>query len=162
MAWHPHHDILALAHDDNQVYIYEKARDSTVWSCKVLAHALMKDVTCLAWKSKTVGLLAVGCADGGVCVWTVPALPQSTDQQPMYHPTATMRHLTYQDSQGVSSLAWDPTPGSHLLAVVSAHSSTLVIHDILLDRTIPLKRYGKGSVLLRWSPNGQWLFEGGA
>jgi WD40 repeat protein len=154
--------MLALAHDDNQIYIYRKTRDSTSWSCKVLAHALMKDITCLAWKSKAEGLLAVGCANGGVCVWTLPALPQVADQKLMYHPTAIMRHLIYQDRQDASSLTWDPTPGSHLLAVASAHSSTLVIHDILLDRTIPLKRYGKGSVLLRWSPSGRWLFEGGA
>lgn len=162
MAWHPHVDMLALAHDDNQVYIYQKSSDSISWSCKVLAHDLMKDITCIAWKSKAEGLLAVGCANGSVCVWTIPAVPQVADQQPTYHPTATMRHLTYKERHDVSSLTWDPTPGSHLLAVTSVHSSVLAIHDLLLDRTIPLKRYGKGTVLLRWSPNGQWLFEGGA
>ncbi|KAI8643274.1 WD40-repeat-containing domain protein [Parasitella parasitica] len=157
VAWHPHKEILAVAHQDDQVYLYEK-KDS-MWTCLVLSHSKMTQITCLEWKSKACGTLAVACKDG-VCVWT---LEQTiAEKQPRYHPSASMRYLTYPGQEYISSLAWDPTPGSHLLAVVSAFSNTLVIHDLLLNRTIPLKRYGSGNILLRWSPNGVWLFEGGS
>ncbi|KAL7334012.1 hypothetical protein PS15p_202843 [Mucor circinelloides] len=157
IAWHPHQEILAVAHDDNQVYIYEKKENA--WTCLVLSHPKMKQITCLEWKSKASGVLAVACKDG-VCVWTLEKT--SAEQQPRFHPAATMRHLSYPSQENISSLAWDPTPGSHLLAVVSAVSSTLVIYDLLLNRTIPLKRIGSGNIIVRWSPNGEWLFQGGS
>lgn len=157
IAWHPHQEILAVAHEDDQVYIYEKK--DTAWTCLVLSHSKMEQITSLEWKSKASGTLAIACKDG-VCVWTLEKT--TAEKQPRYHPSASMRYLTHPGQEYISSLAWDPTPGSHLLAAVSAVSSTLVIHDLLLNRTIPLKRYGSGNILLRWSPNGEWLFEGGS
>lgn len=157
IAWHPHLEIIALAAKDNQVYIYEKTESD--WTCQVLRHDKMKQITCLEWKQRSSGTLAVGC-EVGVCVWTIQKA--SGEKQPQFHPLATMRYFSHADQAYVSALAWDPTPGSHLLAVVSALSNTLVVHDLLLNKTIPLKRYGKGNVLLRWSPNGEWLFEGGS
>lgn len=158
MAWHPHLEILVVAHKDNNVYIYEKKEQ--IWTCQVICHEKMKDITCISWKMRASGALAVGCKQG-VCVWTI----QRTDyneSKPRYHPNAMMRYLQFTGQSYISSLAWDPTPASHLLAVVSAVSNTIVIHDMLLDKAIPLKRYGKGNILLRWSPNGEWLFEGGS
>ncbi|KAI7901910.1 WD40-repeat-containing domain protein [Cokeromyces recurvatus] len=157
IAWHPHQDILAVAYKDDQVYIYEKKNSK--WTCQVLSHMKMKDITCLEWKPKASGLLAVGCKEG-VCVWTVEKVIEE-DEEPHKHPSATMTYLSYPKHDYISAIAWDPTPGSHLLAVASAVTSTLVIYDLLLNRTIPLKRYGKGDILLRWSPSGEWLFEGG-
>lgn len=157
IAWHPHQEILAVAHEDDQVYIYEKK--DAAWTCLVLSHSKMEQITSLEWKSKASGTLAIACKDG-VCVWTLEKT--AAEKQPRYHPSASMRYLTHPGQEYISSLAWDPTPGSHLLAAVSAVSSTLVIHDLLLNRTIPLKRYGSGNILLRWSPNGEWLFEGGS
>lgn len=159
ISWHPHLEVIAVAAQDNQVYIYEKTSEG--WTCQVLRHEKMSQITCLEWKPKSSGTLAVGCKDG-VCVWKVPRTdaPQAHAQ---FHPLAKMQYFSHAEQQSfVSSLAWDPTPGSHLLAVVSALSNTLIIHDLLLNRTIPLKRYGKGNVLLRWSPSGEWLFEGGS
>ncbi|CEP13604.1 hypothetical protein [Parasitella parasitica] len=158
VSWHPHREILAVAHQDNQVYLYERKEDG-VWTCLVLSHLKMKQITCLEWKSKACGTLAVACKDG-VCIWTLEQAVAET--QPRHHPAASMRYFTHPGQEYISSLAWDPTPGSHLLAVVSAVSNTLVIYDLLLNRTIPLKRYGSGNILLRWSPNGEWLFEGGS
>ncbi|CAO3645300.1 unnamed protein product [Mucor hiemalis] len=161
LAWHPHLDIVAVAHKDNGgVYVYEKQDD--IWTCQVLFHEKMKSITCLEWKLRSSGTLAVGCKEG-VCVWNLERNHSATiDSKPRYHPHAYMKYLTYPHQDYISSLTWDPTPGSHLLAVVSAVSNVLVIHDTLLDRTIPLKRYGKGNILLRWSPSGEWLFEGGS
>ncbi|RCI02098.1 hypothetical protein CU098_006913 [Rhizopus stolonifer] len=157
MAWHPHQDILAIVDKHDDVYIYEK--HDTVWTCQVLRDIQMKDVTALEWKHRSAGTLAVGCKQG-VCVWTIPRV--ATDQEPQFHPSASMVYLSYQGHDHVSSLAWDPTPGSHLLAVGSAVSNALVIYDMLLKRTHVLKRYGHGCIMLRWSPNGEWLFEGGS
>lgn len=158
MAWHPHLDILAVAHKDNNVYVYEKKEDT--WSCLVLSHEKMQDITCMAWKKRASGTLAVGCQEG-VCVWSIQPT-EYNESKPKYHPKAVMRYLQFKGQSYISSLAWDPTPASHLLAVVSAITNTVVIHDMLLDRAIPLKRYGKGNILLRWSPSGEWLFEGGS
>ncbi|KAL9544326.1 hypothetical protein MBANPS3_007683 [Mucor bainieri] len=160
IAWHHHLDMLAVAHDDNQVYIYDKTQTGDAWTCLVLSHPRMTQITCLEWKAKASGTLAVGCKDG-VCVWTLE--PTScADQQPRFHPAATMRFLSHPGEEDISSLAWDPTPGSHLLAAVSAVSSTLVIYDVLLNRTTPLKRLGSGNIIVRWSPDGEWLFQGGS
>ncbi|KAI8086934.1 WD40-repeat-containing domain protein [Gilbertella persicaria] len=138
MAWHPHQDILAIVDKHDDVYIYEK--HDTVWTCQVLRDIQMKDVTALEWKHRSAGTLAVGCKQG-VCVWTIPRV--ATDQEPQFHPSASMVYF-------------------HLLAVGSAVSNALVIYDMLLKRTHVLKRYGHGCIMLRWSPNGEWLFEGGS
>ncbi|CAO3630163.1 unnamed protein product [Mucor fragilis] len=160
IAWHPHQETLAVAHDDNQVYIYEKKQQEDAWTCLVLSHPKMKQITCLEWKSKASGTLAIACKDG-VCVWTLEKTA-CAEQQPRFHPAATMRFMSHPGEENISSLAWDPTPASHLLAVVSAVSSTLVIYDLLLNRTTPLKRLGSGNIIVRWSPNGEWLFQGGS
>ncbi|KAI8987658.1 WD40-repeat-containing domain protein [Mycotypha africana] len=164
LAWHPHQDRLAVGHGDNQVYVYEKL-DNNLWICQVLSHQKMQHIRCMEWKRNAGGTLAVGCKEG-VCVWKLPKTT-ADDQQPKqtirYHPSATMRYLTYHNQSYISSIAWDPTPGSQLLATVSATSSTLVVHDLLLNRTIPLKRYGRGgNHILQWSPSGEWLFVGGS
>ena len=154
----PHLDMMAVAHHDHHVYIYEKKE--TEWHCQVIAHQHMKDITCMEWKNKASGLLAVGCQQG-VCVWTLER-NEFTSKRPRFHPLASMQYLQYPGHDSISSLTWDPTPASYLLAVASAVSSTLVIHDVQLNQTVPLKRFGKGNILLRWSPNGEFLFEGGS
>ncbi|KAI8994609.1 hypothetical protein BDB01DRAFT_773394 [Pilobolus umbonatus] len=159
IAWHPQRDLIAVG-SNNVVFIYEKV--DLKWRCCILNDTHMQHITCLEWKFRSAATLAVGCKKG-VCVWTLgsnSSLP--VDEQPKLHSDATMRYLAYPDQDYISSLAWDPTPGSHLLAVVSATSNILVIHDILLNETKALKRYGKGSIILKWSHNGEWLFEGGA
>lgn len=118
----------------------------------------MKDIRCIQWKTKATGTLAVGC-HSGVCVWTVDSYTHDSDSI-RRHPSASFKFFEYKEC--VTSLAWDPSPGSQLLAVASSASSTLAIHDIVLDRTISLKRHGKGNTLLRWSLDGKWLYVGGA
>lgn len=160
MSWHPHFNMLAVGHKDNRVYIYELQQDT--WTCQVLAHPKMQQITCLEWKSKTSGILAVGC-QSGVCIWNLKEKSESTSSTPRYHPHAFMEnHIDQIDH--ISSVSWDPTPGSHLLAIVSikSHQSALYIHDFLLERTTALKRVGSGNILVKWSPNGEFLFQGGS
>ncbi|KAI8373708.1 WD40-repeat-containing domain protein [Blakeslea trispora] len=154
IVWHPHLDILAVADRENHVLVYEKK--GHVWSCHRLEHALMKDITALEWKQRSAGTLAVACKQG-VCVWTVPRV-ETVDSQPYLHPSATMTYLTYAGHDDISAIAWDNTPGHHALAVGSANSNAVVVFDLLLQRTNVLKRYGHGTLLLRWSPDGDWLY----
>ncbi|CAO3676631.1 unnamed protein product [Rhizopus stolonifer] len=156
IAWHPHKEVLAIATNTDDVYLYTKK--DTKWNCQVLSHKKMKDIRCIQWKTKATGTLAVGC-HSGVCVWTVDSYTHDSDSI-RHHPSASSKFFEYEEC--VTSLAWDPSPGSQLLAVASSASSTLAIQDIVLDRTISLKRHGKGNTLLRWSLDGKWLYVGGA
>ncbi|KAF7721860.1 hypothetical protein EC973_004068 [Apophysomyces ossiformis] len=166
-----------MAHKDNCVYVYKL--EGSVWVCKVLKHKFMLDITCLEWKQRAGGTLAVGCRKG-VCVWNIHSSMENTSNQhetdatervsalitsqtmkqpsPRYHPNAWMTYYRYPGHEHISAVAWDPTPGSFLIAAASGTSNTLVIYDTLLQQTKPLKRYGKGNVLLRWSPDGEWLY----
>ncbi|KAG2232077.1 hypothetical protein INT48_001145, partial [Thamnidium elegans] len=158
MAWHPHLEILAIVFNDNNVYVYEKRERS--WSCQVLANEKMKDITCIEWKKRSSGTLAVGCKQA-VCIWTIEKTNNYNGTEPIFFAGAFMKYVKLDHLDYISSLAWDPTPASHLLAIASANSSNLTIHDLLLNRTTCLKRYGKGNVVLRWSPSGEFLFQGG-
>lgn len=61
LAWHPHRNMLAIAQKDGVVYVYEKDASSVQWKQTVLKHQLMRNITCLEWKLRTSGTLAVGC-----------------------------------------------------------------------------------------------------
>lgn len=71
---------------------------------------------------------------------------------------AWMSYFQYPKHTAILSLSWDPTPGSHLLASTSALDSTVVIWDTLTDSATPLRRPDNGLHIVRWSPNGVWLF----
>ncbi|ORE10904.1 WD40 repeat-like protein [Rhizopus microsporus var. microsporus] len=159
ISWHPHQEILAVADRADRIYLYTK--QETTWKCQVLEHVLMKDIRCIEWKPKATGTLAVGCK-AGVCVWNISIhLNYISNTGIWYHPAASMQHLEYPEQECVTAIAWDPSPGSHLLAIASSASSALIIHDMLLNRTVALKRYGKGNTIVRWSNDGKWLFVGG-
>ncbi|GAA5796520.1 hypothetical protein HPULCUR_001892 [Helicostylum pulchrum] len=158
MAWHPHLETLAIAFNDNNVYVYEKREQS--WSCQVLANEKMNDITCIEWKKRSSGTLAVGCKQA-VCIWTIEKKDDYNGTSPIFFAGAFMKYVKLDHLDYISSLAWDPTPASHLLAIASASSSNLTIHDLLLNRTTCLKRYGNGNTVLRWSLDGEFLFQGG-
>lgn len=108
------------------------------------------------------GTLAVGCRNG-VCVWSlggdsVTNADLTRKLEPYHRHGASMNYLCHTGYGPISAIAWDPTPASHLLAVASATKGTLVIYDTMTLSTTPLKRQGKGNTLLRWSPDGSWLF----
>ncbi|OAD77216.1 hypothetical protein PHYBLDRAFT_165704 [Phycomyces blakesleeanus NRRL 1555(-)] len=168
IAWHPYVDRLALAHKDNTVYIYEKDPESPNWTCTLLKHKFMNNITCLEWKPKAGGILAVGCRHG-VCVWDLyakrvkGAASVSTNSHHEtvnvgLHPTAWMSYFRTPGQDHISSIAWDPSLSSNVFVAASTSTSTLVAYDIVTHLATPLKRYGKGNVLLRWSPDGNWLY----
>ena len=90
----------------------------------------------------------------GVCVWNIGhelAGANNVD-------STSMNYLCSPGHENISSIGWDPTPGSHLLAVTSGTISTIIVYDTLSLSTMPLKRIGKGNLLLRWSPSGRWIY----
>lgn len=182
IAWHPHRKVLAMAHKDDLVYIYELDSLGKSWTCKVLQHRYMRGISCIEWKQRTNGTLAVGCrydvtsclycmrlfnlSSGwsrlGVCVWNIGTETIEHNQEdpavPHYSTVASMNYLCYPGHKDISSVAWDPSPASHLLAVCSQTSGLLVIYDTLLLSSMPLKREGNGNRIVCWSPNGEWLY----
>lgn len=85
----------------------------------------------------------------GVCIWTLGDNPKES---------VSMNYVCYPGYGDITSIAWDPTPASHLLVAASRTAGTLVVFDLLFMRSTPLKSHGEGSRLLRWSPDGQWLY----
>lgn len=61
LAWHPHKQMLAVAQPDGTVYIYENDEKALDWHHMVLRHQLMQSITCIEWKQRANGTLAVGC-----------------------------------------------------------------------------------------------------
>ncbi|KAJ2955937.1 hypothetical protein NQZ79_g8146 [Umbelopsis isabellina] len=187
VAWHPNRELLAVAHHDDILYVYQL--DNHKWISKTLSHEFMVDISCLEWKYRAAATLAVG-ARSGVCIWELyssgdkmPAhfafntrttknrpnvssgsstgsssVSETSSPSPSFAKSAWMSYLQYPKHTAILSLSWDPTPGSHLLASTSALDSTVVIWDTLTDTATPLRRPDSGSHLVRWSPNGVWLF----
>lgn len=52
--------MLAIAYQDDTVHIYKRTDDND-WTCELLQHRFMKKITCLEWKKRARGTLAVGC-----------------------------------------------------------------------------------------------------
>jgi len=187
VAWHPNRELLAVAHQDDVLFVYQL--EGHKWSGKILSHEFMVDISCLEWKYRSAGILAVG-ARSGVCIWElynnaekVPphfifdtrvsinrpnvssgsssgssSVSGSTSSTNGLAKGAWMSYLQYPKHTAILSLSWDPTPGSHLLASSSALDSTVVIWDTLTDNATPLRRPDNGLHIIRWSPNGVWLF----
>lgn len=173
MAWHPHRTILAVAHEDHRIYIYEYNSLTIEWGTRILEHRYMADITSLDWKKYCHGTLAVGCRTG-VCVWFLNSSSDSTSNHYDFMPTTTALKPHHQQASNaymhffstpghhhISAVAWDPSIGSQTLAVASAVDSMLIMYDLLTFNHTPLKRNGKGNALLRWSPDGRYLYVGG-
>ncbi|CAO3687082.1 unnamed protein product [Umbelopsis vinacea] len=187
VAWHPHREVLAVAHQDDVLFVYQM--EGHKWTSKILSHEFMVDISCLEWKYRSAGTLAVG-ARSGVCIWdlysktekvpphfifdnrvskNLPNVPSgsssgsssasgTTSSTTGLAKGAWMSYFQYPKHTAILSLSWDPTPGSHLLASTSALDSTVVIWDTLTDSATPLRRPDNGLHIVRWSPNGVWLF----
>lgn len=100
----------------------------------------------------------------GVCVWSISyedRYQRGTVEEPTLCKSAAMQYFTNPGHDHIISIAWDPSPGSHLLATASSVSGSLVIYDTMLLQTIQIKRTGSANRLLRWSPNGEWLYVAG-
>jgi hypothetical protein len=58
VAWHPHREVLAVAHQDDVLFVYQM--EGHKWTSKILSHEFMVDISCLEWKYRSAGTLAVG------------------------------------------------------------------------------------------------------
>jgi len=58
VAWHPHREILAVAHQDDVVFVYQL--EGHKWNSRMLSHEFMVDVSSMEWKYRSAGTLAVG------------------------------------------------------------------------------------------------------
>jgi WD40 repeat protein len=179
MAWHPHRTILAVAHEDHRIYVYEYNSTTNEWDTRILEHRYMADITSLDWKKYCHGTLAVGCRTG-VCVWFLNGnsgsdgsdgstsnhydfMPTTPAFKP-HHQRSANAYMHFFSTPGhhhISAVAWDPSIGSQTLAVASAVDSMLIMYDLLTFNHTPLNRNGKGNALLRWSPDGRYLYVGG-
>ncbi|KAI8076322.1 WD40-repeat-containing domain protein, partial [Halteromyces radiatus] len=156
VAWHPHHELLAIAREDHHVYIYERDSQRNTWRTQVLEHHYMANITSLEWKKYSHGTLAVGC-QAGVCVWFLTdSRCANRDNRTLSN--AYMHFFSTPGHRHISSVAWDPSPGSQVLAAASGVDSTLIMYDIMTFNHTPVKRYGKGNTLLSWSPDGKYLY----
>ncbi|CAO3588861.1 unnamed protein product [Absidia cylindrospora] len=162
--WHPKRKVLAVAHKDHRVYIYEYNTSTNDWDEQVLYNKFMADITCLDWKKSSHDTLAVACRTG-VCVWYLndhPAMKHFglSPSTHTYHASsnAYMQYLSTPGHHHISAVAWDPTSGSQTLAVASAVDNTLIMYDLLQSFHTPIKRHGKGNTLLRYSPDGRHLY----
>ncbi|OZJ05886.1 hypothetical protein BZG36_00913 [Bifiguratus adelaidae] len=175
LAWHPYRQLLAVAQDDDVVYFYDLKSES--WSEQVLIHPMQHDIRCLEWSRHHTDKLAVGCRDG-VCLWEVK-LVSKTDSAPkefsdviatrfnIRQPqilaatvvnSAWCQFLVFPNHTDISTLSWDPTTGSNLLASGSVTGNAIVVWDTLLGSSTAIRRPGKGISVIQWSPDGSLLF----
>ncbi|KAG0367600.1 hypothetical protein BGZ54_003599 [Gamsiella multidivaricata] len=152
IAWHPYQPLLAIALWNNSVWVYDLSVEA--WYSCGLSHPAQSKVMSLEWKPTSGVVLAVGCAEG-VALWhvfrdhapsgTEAALTEpnplkdrpselisevySTPSRATNHgrDTAWIGLNLFEDLRGVDYMAWNPR--GELLAVGSAHSSTVYIRD---------------------------------
>jgi len=117
------------------------ARDSNWILESCLKHRLQEQVTCLEWRPNSGTCLAVGCR-GGVLLW---------------EGQRALRFLHTAGVVNVTSLSWSPC--RPLLAVGTPHCGA-VVWDVATAR--PTRLHGippASSVLVRWSPSGEYLLQ---
>ena len=139
-ACHPHLEKIAIALSDNSVHIYEL--NNHKWDeIMIITHQFQQSILCLEWKPLSGTILAVGCS-GGVLIWEGDWMT---------------RYLNCPSVSNVSSLQWSPT--EPLLAVGCPHTSVVIWN---VSTCVPTRLNSvppSSSYLIRWSPNGHYLFQ---
>ncbi|RUS22848.1 WD40-repeat-containing domain protein [Endogone sp. FLAS-F59071] len=118
IAWHPYRPILAVAHRADIIYLYDVKNEA--WSTQVLVHEFQKDITCIEWKPRAGGVLAVGCRNG-ICLWKVNVDPADA-APPNLGSTKTTSTSFFSSPRSPS--AFDDTQRSHLASASSSTAST--------------------------------------
>jgi hypothetical protein len=160
-AWHRYKQIFAVARADDTINIYDLTTQQ--WSPICLKHEQQKGITSIEWQPLAGAVLAVGCGSG-VLVWRVP-LPSGRDSSGVssFYALATEKHtataalLQHSGHGPVTSIAW--SPDGQFLASASPYNSSVIIWDRVLGVGTSLARWnGPGIHLVKWSPNGHYLF----
>ena len=135
---HPYSQLLAVIHKDDSLNIFNVKAQS--WERVGVYHEFQRDVTCVKWSPLNRTMAALGCKTG-VCLWTKDC--------------TWMNFIRFAGGTPVTALAW--SPNGRLLAVASAHSSSIVIAEVSTKRQTTLPRAMHGVKCLQWSSNGQFL-----
>lgn len=162
VAWHPHQPLVAIALWNDSVWVYDLSVES--WYSCGLSHPAQSKISSLEWKPMSGVVLAIGCQDG-VAIWNVyrdhsPAKTDSawTEVNPAKDRPSELLSQTFSSStaadnhgrdtawvginhfkelRGVDQMAWDPR--GELLAIGSAHSSTVYIREAATKRVTELR-----------------------
>jgi aladin len=141
IAWHLHCSRLAVATSDDSVRIY--CNDSNF--VPLLRCKQQKNITCLAWRPMSLTEIAVG-HETGIIIWHVDF--NSLVARPSVSNTIMLYKLEHQP---LMSLAWSPR--GNILISVAANDSNILVWDVELNKTSPLKgSRDSGNILLKWSP----------
>lgn len=139
-SWHKYKQKIALGVGDI-IQIYSIINQEGSWEkLETLKIPFQAEINEIQWKPLSGNMLAVACQTG-VIVW---------DSEWM------VKFLNIENVKNVTSLQWHPF--LPLLAVGSPHDS-VIIWDI--TTSIPTHLHSlspSSSYLLRWSPNGHYLF----
>ncbi|KAF9293346.1 hypothetical protein BGZ88_005493 [Linnemannia elongata] len=162
VAWHPHQPLLAIALWNDSVWVYDLSVES--WYSCGLSHPAQSKISSLEWKPMSGVVLAIGCRDG-VALWNVyrdhsdartgsarteanpvKDRPSELLSQTFNTSTAADNHgrdtawvgiSHFKELRGVDHMAWDPR--GEMLAIGSAHSSTVYIRENATKRVTELR-----------------------
>lgn len=146
-AWHPYVTKCAVALRDDSIRIYSIS--SAVMP--VLKHKQQKGIAHMTWKPYCASVLAVACQHC-IVIWEVD--PHSLITRPS---ASCVQVLVQRGHHPVTSLSWNPW-GTVLLSG-SAHNTSMMVWNVEMEESTPLRRWGGGGVsLICWSPDASLVF----
>jgi len=113
----------------------------------------------LEWKPLSGTCLVAGCKNG-ICIWNIvtqqvhsgkPGESYYQDQ------TSWMNYYRYPNHAPVTCVAWSPQ-GSLLATGSGSPGTAVIIWNTITGVPTRLQGIGNGVLLLKWSPNGDYLF----
>ncbi|KAI8826581.1 uncharacterized protein EV422DRAFT_592674 [Fimicolochytrium jonesii] len=164
LAWHASRQVIAVAHKQNSVHIYDIVSEKWFPSLPSgLRHEFQTDITALEWSPQTGTLLAVASRHG-ITLWRLifdPTPNTSTTPATFLHastPTfAWLTFLRYPGFDNLTCLAWSPD-GQYIVAG-SATSSAVVVWDVAMEEATVVGGANGGTTGVWWSPNGEYLVQ---
>lgn len=154
MAFHPYRQILAMAHAQDLVYLYDLSKEDFVsTSPRGLSVPSMKEVKKVAWNPVVATELAV-VTSRGVHFWTVPV---SVTPMMQYTSTTFVETSLVNDmNQAVYS------PDGRWLVISSEVSDAVIVVDVVTKVVVPVRTggfSGKGTRQLLFSQDGSFMVQ---
>ncbi|XP_065896924.1 aladin-like [Dysidea avara] len=148
ISWHPIHNWLAIARQDDSIEVKSVLREGH--SC-VLKDSKQVGATCLQWRPHFQAMLAVG-TETGIALWSIDGGVLQSRLA-----SSLLRFDRYPGHVPVTSLTF--SPDGHLLVSACPANSIMLVWDVSLGVATPLQRIGGGGVsLVSWSPDGLRVF----